>query len=477
MAPARLFLSTLLAIVALALSKDALAQSKAPVVVWPTLTPAGDAPDGAALHRPEPLADKDVFERAQELDATLRDAVQDLGFTLYVADAGPAAGHARDEDLLARAARSAVDGQDIGTWVVSPRLEASGGGSYVVRIVVALPNGRELRVRVETAPAESVGVRGLVMLRDLLSPSAAAQAATERDREQAEARESRPSTAPPHSGGRAVLAVNAALFGGFTSFSLQRSSGSTDPRVLYPLLALGAGVGVGSALLVADEWDITTGDAWYLSAGAWWGAGAGFLIAAGQHVLPLDDRYNLGVAGGLIGASLATATLALTRQPMDDGDAILAHSGAAFGLLMGGAGELLYRGRSTMEITPYTGAGFGTAIGLLGAGALATRISISPSRLLLIDLGIGGGALVGAAIASPLIFQNATPTNTRGWLTATMVGGVAGGFATWWLTRDTTPSRASSFLPPGSPIAGIIGESLTPRGSVPAYGIGWAGQM
>jgi hypothetical protein len=130
-----------------------------------------------------------------------------------------------------------------------------------------------------------------------------------------------------------------------------------------------------------------------------------------------------------------------------------------------------------MEITPYTGAGFGTAIGLLGAGALATRISISPSRLLLIDLGIGGGALVGAAIASPLIFQNATPTNTRGWLTATMVGGVAGGFATWWLTRDTTPSRASSFLPPGSPIAGIIGESLTPRGSVPAYGIGWAGQM
>ncbi len=473
----RLLLCTLMTMAALALSREALAQAKAPVVVWPTLTPAGDAPNGASLHRPEPLADKDVFERAQELDATLRDAVQDLGFTLYVADAGPTTGHTRDEDLLARAARSAVDGQDTGTWVVSPRVESAGGGGYVVRIVVALPNGRELRVRVETAPAESVGVRGLVMLRDLLSPSAAAQAATERDREQAEAGTSRASTTPPHSGGRAVLAVNAALFGGFTSFSLQRSSGSTDPRVLYPLLALGAGVGVGSALLVADEWDITTGDAWYLSAGAWWGAGAGFLIAAGRHVLPLDDRYNLGVAGGLIGASIATATLALTRQPMDDGDAILAHSGAAFGLLMGGAAELLYRGRSTMEVTPDTGAGYGTAIGLLGAGALATRISIPPSRLLLIDLGIGGGALVGAAIASPLIFQNATPTNTRGWLTATMAGSVAGGFATWWLTRDTTPSRASSFLPPGSPTAGIIGESLTPRGSVPVYGVGWAGPM
>jgi hypothetical protein len=454
-------LSTLVAIATLALSRQGFAQSKPPVAVWPTLTPAGDGLAAAPLHRPEPVADKDVFERAQELDATLRDGVQDLGFTLYVADPGPSAGHARDEDLLARAARSAVGDQDVGTWVVSPRIEATAGDAYLVRIVVALPNGHELRVRVETAAAESVGVRGLVMLRDLLSPSAAAQAATERDRERAEA----------------VLAVNAALFGGFTSFSIQQSSGSTDPRVLYPLLALGAGIGVGSALLVADEWNITTGDAWYLSAGAWWGAGAGFLIAAGRHVQPLDDRYTVGIAGGLLGASLATATLALTRQSMDDGDAILTHSGAAYGLLMGGAAELLYRGQSTMQVTPYTGSGYGAAIGLLGAGALATRIKISPSRLLLIDLGVGGGALVGAAIASPLIFQNATPTNTRGWLTATMVGSVAGGVATWWLTRDTMPIRASSFLPPGSPTAGVIGETATVRGSIPVYGVGWAGPM
>jgi len=472
----RLFLSTLVAIATLALSQEALAQSKSPVVIWPTLTPAGDAPAGAALHRPEPLVDKDVFDRAQELDATLRDAVQDLGFTLYVADAGPVAGHARDEDLLARAARSAVGGEDVGTWVVSPRIESAGGAGYLVRIVVAPPNGRELRVRVETAPAESVGVRGLVMLRDLLSPSAAAQAATERDRERAEAGEPRANATPPRSGGRAVLAVNAALFGGFTSFSLQRSSGSTDPRVLYPLLALGAGIGVGSALLVSDEWDITTGDAWYLSAGAWWGAGAAFLIADGRHLHPFDDRYSVGVAGGLVGASLATATLALTHKPMDDGDAILTHSGAAFGLLLGGAGELFYRGLSTMQVTPYSGMGYGTAIGLVSAGALATRVSISPSRMLLIDLGIGGGALIGAALASPLIFENATPTNTRGWLTATVVGSVAGGVTTWWLTRDGAPGRSSAFLP-GTPTAGVIGETPTARGSRPVYGIGWIGTM
>ncbi len=121
-----------------------------------------------------------------ELDATLRDAVQDLGFDLYVADAGPAPGHTRDQDLVERAAGSAANGTpEGGTWVVSPRIEAASGGDYVVRIVAVPPDGHELRVRVETVPADSVGVRGLVMLRDLLSPATAAQAAVEQEREEA----------------------------------------------------------------------------------------------------------------------------------------------------------------------------------------------------------------------------------------------------------------------------------------------------
>ncbi|HEV3190277.1 MAG TPA: hypothetical protein VGY54_07250, partial [Polyangiaceae bacterium] len=94
-----LFFFVLAAMTALAFARDGLAQNKPPVVVWPTLTPAGDATTTVPLHRPTPLADKDVFEHAQELDATLRDAVQDLGFMLYVADTGPVPGHVRDEDL------------------------------------------------------------------------------------------------------------------------------------------------------------------------------------------------------------------------------------------------------------------------------------------------------------------------------------------------------------------------------------------
>src|SRR5207253_10660577 len=138
------------------------------------------------------------------------------------------------------------------------------------------------------------------------------------------------------------------LFGAFLAYSIQRSSGSDDPRVLYPLLALGTGVGLGSALLVADEWDVTTGDAWFLAAGGWWGAASGIFIANGRHVDPLSDRYAWGVGGGFVG--LGFATLTLTRIRMDEGDAMIAHSGAALGLVLGGLGELTYRGTPT-EVT------------------------------------------------------------------------------------------------------------------------------
>jgi hypothetical protein len=456
-----------------AFCRPAMADVKGPVVVWPTLTPAGDAPAAAPLHRPF-AADKDLFERAQELDATLRDAVQDLGFTLDVSDPGPAGSHSRDEDLLARAQSSGIDAQDGGTWVISPRIESAPGAAYTVRIVAVPPNGRELRVRVETVPGDSVYVRGLVMLRDLLSPQAAAAAAIEQERDLAARGTSQGIMSPLRSQGRAVLAVNAALFGAFAAFSMQRASGSDDPRVLYPLLAVGTGVGIGASLLVADEWDVTTGDAWFLAAGGWWGAASAFLIVAGQDLQPLNERYAWGVGGGLLGAGLAT--FALTRTTMDEGDATLAHSGGALGLVLGGATELLARG-TTERGSPETGAGCGAAVGLLAAGALATRIAVSPSRVLLIDLGVGGGALIGAAVASPLLFQNIdrpTESNTRGSLSATIGGAVVGGAVAWWLTRDMPSASRRSRLP-GSPSAGIIGASATRRGTVPAYGITWGG--
>lgn len=463
-----------LATVLAALSGAAVASAdpKLPVVVWPTLTPAGDA-SGPPLHKPQAGTDKALYERAQELDATLRDAVQDLGFTLYVADTGPAPGRTRDADLLHRADSAAAGGEPDGTWVVSPRVESAGGDQYVVRIVAVPPRGHELRVRVETVAADSVSARGLVMLRDLLSPQTAAIASTEKDLERTCNGTTQGIMPPLRSEGRAVLAVNAGLFGAFTSFGLEKASGSDDPRVLYPLLALGTGIGVGAALLVADEWDVTTGDAGFLAAGAWWGAASALLVSVGRGVEPVDERYTVGVGGGLVGLGLGT--FALTQRHMDEGRAALTHSGAAFGLLAGGAVELFYRGTTT-NIEPYTGMGYGTGIGLVGAGAIASLLSVSQSRVLLVDVGLGGGALIGAAAASPLLFENVTEASTRGWLAATVAGGLVGGAAAWWLTRDSTPPKLASWLR-GLPSAGIIGATETRTGAVPAFGVSWAGDL
>lgn len=447
------------------------ASKKGSIVVWPTLTPAGDDPAGSALHTPS-AGEGAVYTRALDLDATLRDAVQDLGFTVDVTAPPPSAGRTRDLDIIERAAHSgnhesAED--DPGTWVVSARLESLGGDDFLLRIVAAPPKRKQLRVRVDRVSGSDVSVRGLVMLRDLLS--APGHESDSGPKPQASAGAG--IMAPPHSPGRAVLAANAALFGAFTAFSIQRASGSDDPRLLYPLLALGTGVGLGAALLVAEEWDVGTGAAWMLAGGAWWGAGAGILIANGRHVQPLTDRYAWGVGGGLAG--IALTTLALTRSRADDGDAVLLHSGAALGLSLGSLAEFYYVGNID-DRTPYTGAGYGSAIGLLASGTLATFLTVSPSRVLLIDLGAGLGAAAGAALGSPLVFENLTETKTRGFVAATAAGTLLGGGVAWWLTRakpKPVKSRAGDLHL--TPTGGVIGQSATREGNVPAYGVGLHG--
>lgn len=441
-----------------------------PVVVWPTLTPAGDDTGTVSLHKPA-LSEGRVHARAQELDATLRDAVQDLGFTLDLADEGPSSGKTRDLDLLERAAHSSPHGgpEDQGTWVVSARLEPLGGDQFVLRIVAVPPKGKQLRVRVEKVNGSDVSVRGLVLARDLLAiapPSTSEPGARPQESGRASV------MSPLRSQGRAVLAANAALFGAFTAFSIQRASGSEDPRLLYPLLALGTGVGLGGALLVAEEWDVGTGDAWTLSGAAWWGTTAGIFIANGRHVLPLTDRYAWGIGGGLIGLSLAT--FAVAREKHDEGDALLVNSGAALGFGLGALGEFFYVG-NIQDRTPYTGAGYGSAIGLVAGGTLAAFFNVSASRVMLVDLGAGLGAAAGAAIGSPLVFEDVTPGKARGFVAATAGGTLVGGTIAWFLTREKAGKEAPAKPSAVTPYGGVIGSSMTREGNVPAYGVGVRG--
>jgi len=311
--------------------------------------------------------------------------------------------------------------------------------------VAVRPGARLMLTRSERTTTEDLDVRVPVLLRDLVqtgseAPTAHAAPGAVSTVEEAEQRE-------PRSSGRAVLALNAAVFGGYVGYSIQAASGSSDDRLVYPLVALGTGVGLGAAMLVADEWDVPVGGAWFLSAGLWWPTASGLLLAA-RYDVPKEDRYVYGVVAGTGGVALGVAAMSLTH--ITEGDA--AHSGGVLGMGLGGLTQLFIDGRT--KKTPIGGMGYGAAIGTLGAGVLATQVDAKASRVLLVDLGATLGALTGAAVGSPLLVnQQENTSRTRAWLGGIFAGSVLGAGIGWWTTRkgDARPATAAAL--PATPYA------------------------
>ena len=404
-------------------------------ILLPTAVP-GKAELALQPERAEQLA-----KLARQLDAILSEAVQDLGLTLSVSDRSRVL--PTDDALIERAHDS---------WLISPRVSLE-GGDVRLRIVAVAPGENVLRERWQSVDAQTLEIRASVMMRDVVN---SARGAPAHGPERAAPERALDSEAP-RSQGRAVLALNAALVGGYVGFSLQRASGSADARLTYPLVALGTGIGLGASMLVADEWDITLGDAWFLSAGAWWPIASGVLVAKSNKVLD-ENLYVYGLVGAAAGVSLSVA--AIGSKPMSEGGALLAHSGGAGGTLLGGLTEMAIRG-STSD-TPLAGMGYGAGIGVLSAGALATQVKVTSSRMLLIDLAASLGALTGAAAASPLLLvdEEESATQNRLWLASIAAGTVIGGSIGWLSTRGaSTEEKSAGALPyfniePANPLRG-----------------------
>jgi hypothetical protein len=198
----------------------------------------------------------------------------------------------------------------------------------------------------------------------------------------------------------------------------------------------------------------------------WWPAAAGWLVADSLDVAD-EDRYAYGVVSAVTGLSLAGTVVGFGH--VSQGGAALAHSGGAFGALLGGLTELAIDGST--DRTPRQGMGVGAGAGVVMAGALALQLKPSASRVLLVDLGASLGALTGAAAASPLLLvdeESGHPMRTRLWLASIMTGTVAGAAIGLWTTQRGG-ERSQNTLRPS---VGLV--DVTERG--PVFGAGLGGE-
>jgi hypothetical protein len=388
---------------------------------------------------------RDLDPLALELDNVLREAVRDFGFEPLAA---PPASE-RTELALAGFAKEA--------WVLAPSIRES-ADTLRLRLVV-VPQGSEvLQVRVQDVEPDALEVRSLAMLREVLAPLVALPA----EPRLADCARLGAVAPEPHvrSEGRAVLALHTAALGGFLGFSLQRASGSDDARVTYPLAALGAGIGLGTAMVVAEEWDITVGRAWYLGAAVVWPGTAGLLLASSYDAQPKSKRLLYGVLAGGVGLTLATAALSL--GDVDGDGAALTHSGAALGTLLGGLVDMTIKGNA--DFTPERGMGIGALAGVLTAGTVASQVQVpTASDLLFIDLSALLGGLAGAAVGTPLLVQERSETRDRLWLSAVIAGTLAGTAAGYWAVPSTFRARTAK-----------VGASA-PEPSYVRPQVGWVG--
>ena len=373
---------------------------------------------------------------ARQVDTVLSETAEDLGLVVELA---PAMGGEGQASLRRRAL-------DEERWLLVPsfvRVKNGSEESVELRLLVAVPGEHYVRVRSERFKFPDLEVRAVVALRDLLRPRRQAGLLRPSPR--------RAGLQPRSTGkstGRSVLATTATLYGGFIGYSLQRVSGSEDPRLLYPLMAVGSGLGLGVATLVTDEWDVGVGSAWYLSGGAWWPAIAGHLIYQGRFGHQGSSNGAEGWRFGLIAsvAGVGLSSMGLLARPMTEGAALMANSAGGLGLVTGGLIDLGLRG--DVSDVPLAGMGYGAMAGWLLGSTAAIHIRPSTGRMTVLDLGIALGGLVGASVASPLIFDDPNPTKTRGWVGACGGGMVLGGATAWLLTRESkSESEVLAYLP------------------------------
>jgi hypothetical protein len=433
-----------------------------------------------------------LARRRAEIEALLADSAQDLGLALDVGSPIPQDAPSAEHGLAELARRT---GKLVVLATIHVPATMRDDGLVELRLAAARPDSRALLMRIERTKPEDLPVRSVVMLRDIV---------TELGRERVvrtQVVQKGSWTEPAQSMGRSILAVSGTAYGGYIGLALQRASGSDDPRLLYPLVGVGAGVGLGAAFIVADEWDVGVGDAWYLTSGAFWPAVGSQLVYLGRveenGSVPEGEQWAFSLVASATGLGLAT--VGLLRRGMGDGGAALALSGGGAGMLLGGMAEMMVTGSD--EAVPLSGMGYGAMGGWLVGAATAIHLHPDASQVLAIDLGVLLGTAGGAAAASPLLLDSPSPAEVRGWIGAAFGGMAAGTALAAWLS-SSSPEPEEEAPVPGEPeqvvvrwglpmptilVGSVPSErpSLTPSGlprrsdarREPALGVAWSAEL
>lgn len=381
---------------------------------------------------------------ARHVDMLVANAVEDAGMDpelrIEVPGAAAESGGCVDDAALSQISRQ--------TQLIAPRLVLR-EGKLLLRIVSLRPGATVMELLAQEVTEKELDFRVVVMVSELLAPEN--RGGTAKPESSTKASSSPPAIGSPvikpRSQGKGVLALTGAVWGGAIGYSLQRSSGSDDPRLTYPLILLGSGLGLGAAMVASDEWDLSVGEAWYFNAGMLWPTASGLLLAR-SYEHNENRRYVYGLLGATAGAVLASTALSFSDD-MREGGAVLTHSSGASGLLLGGLVDMIYHDGTTDQV-PYRGMGYGSGIGVLLGGLAATQVKLSSSRVLFIDLSAGLGALTGAAVGSPLlIFENdIVATRKQAWLGLIGAGAVVGAGVGWYLTRHWNLRDSDAPPPP-----------------------------
>lgn len=271
--------------------------------------------------------------------------------------------------------------------------------------------------------------------------------------------------------GRVQLILNSTLLGFSLMSGVLFAADVQDPRLFSPIFLVGGAGGLVTSLLIYRRWRVSRGDNAVVAAGGWYGAGLGVLMAG---ILGYDQLRWL-MTGGLVGqvAGLAAGIVAAAFTEISSGDGAVIHSGAIWGLFLGGVAATLI-----WDSDPRTSYGLVLA-GMLagvGAGALTAHlVEISAGRTAVIDLCGFLGVLLGASIGTPIIVDSQNAGHMRAYA-GILLGTAAIGIGIGALvTRNWDRPREGDGDEAASSSRGQVSFVPVPTVIPPAPSAPWAG--